>query len=250
MTMNEPLVSFFQGLISCHPLADPAEVQIVQDNCGKLTEEARGLVRLSYRSSLTSDASCPTRWDTCRDAPRTKISKKDIYSFCNLPCRRSSIDVSSGAPTAVDKIPQLPPRNPAQRSAQRWLIALEDLEYVSSSDEDDDDDYSTSDSDSETTYTAGDLDFDQCFSDSDSEYDDDDDGDTIMEDQDCPDRTPCLPQTDCRWGGKSINAHEWTFPPNAILPNLQEIFREAALNRDVDINQRIKALAMGGLPQA
>lgn len=245
--MNQPLVDFFQGLISCHPLADPAEVQIVQDNCGKLTEEARGLVRLSYRSSLTSDISCSTRWDTCRDAPKTKISKKDVYSFCNLPSRRSSMDASSSAaPIAVDKIPQLPPRNPTQRSAQRWLIALEDLEYVSSSDEEDDDDeYSTSDSDSETTYTAGDLDFDQCFSDSDS----DDDDDTIMDDHDYPERTPNPLQTDRQWGGKAINAHEWTFPPNAILPNLQEMFREAALNRDVDINQRIKALAMGEFPQ-
>ena len=155
------------------------------------------------------------------------------------------------SPTSVDKIPRLPPRCPSQRSAQRWLIALEDLEYLSSSDDeedddDNDDDYSTSDSDSETTYSASDIDFDQYCSDSDS----DDDESYILSNSGDRAHHSKRGGRDCGWGGKSVNAHEWTFPPNAILPNLQEVFREAALNQDVDINQRIKALAVGGFSHA
>ena len=239
MTMNQALVNFFQGLILCNTLADPSEVKIVQDNCGKLTEEARGLVRLSYPSSLIS-ATSPSRWDTCEVNPTAedlpvKVAK-DISSSCSLPSRRSSL-VEGVASCSVDTIPHMPPRTPTQRSTRCWAIALDGLDFDGFST---DDDYSSSDSDSETTYTASGLDFDSDFSDSDSDDDDDD-----CSRNDSSSRSG----SDCRWEGEGINAHEWTFPPNAILPNLQEMFREAALNRDVDINQRIKALAMGGLAQ-
>ena len=45
---------------------------------------------------------------------------------------------------------------------------------------------------------------------------------------------------DAYWRGEELKPHEWALPKNAILPNLQDIFREAARNPNVDINARIQ----------
>lgn len=263
MTMNYPLANFCQNLLlSCNTPTDPSNVKIIQDNCGKLTEEARGLVRLSYRSSITSDTAC-SRWDTCEkvlstlekkfEAPPNNMegTTKDTMISCHLPSRRTSLVESVARVLAVDTIPHMPPRNATELSTRRWAMALDDLSGSVSSDYDSDD---YSDSDSETTYTATGLDFD---SDLDGESDESDDEEE-EDDDDCHHRSKVSKSTSststssnrsCRWGGAEINAHEWSFPPNTILPNLQDMFREAALNRDVDINQRIRELAMSGLTQ-
>ena len=126
----------------------------------------------------------------------------------------------------------MPHRDPTRRSTHRWAIALDGLDSLST-----DDDYSSSEiSDSETTYLTSDVDSDSDTDDSDSDdYSDDDTEHGASQ-------SPQLVRN--RWQGTAINAHEWTFPRNAILPNLQDVFREAATNRDIDINQRIKALTM------
>ena len=48
------------------------------------------------------------------------------------------------------------------------------------------------------------------------------------------------------WKTRNVTTHEWTLPANKILPvNLQSLFREAAQNPEVDIQQRLQEALAG-----
>ena len=141
--------------------------------------------------------------------------------------------------------------NPAAQSTLRWAMALdlddEDLTDSDWSDSDDDDSDSDSDSDD---------------SDSDSDDDDDDDDDEKVLDQATLDVAEAAkeqtrkslanePQV-FRWKTSNVVTHEWVLPANQILPvNLQTLFRQAAENPEIDIQQQLQlALQQASNPSA
>ena len=114
----------------------------------------------------------------------------------------------------------------------RWAMALEvDIDEDLTDSETDD---SESD-DSESDYD----------SDSDSEYDSDEEESESEgeEERDHGDSS----EGSARWTEQNVNVHEWTMPANTLLPvNMQQLFREAAKDKNVDINQRIQEALMAG----
>ena len=286
--INQPLVGFFLSLKSNQALlltnvdVDAIECEIVQDNCGRLSEnESRTMQSLQQRLSHKKKKPTKDRWrstfDDCEsqscnivEAPSAKAPQSTDASLPCLPARRPSIeDQYSSLKT---------PCGAAKNSIINWAVALDLLE-----DDDSDSDYSEDEDnyggeygvdDSETTYTyAEDDHLDASFSDDSScckgEREDssggddsesscsDDEDDSIVDAQKLAEilavsrgrksksvtrpahTSPPRPR---KWSGATINAHDWTFAQNAILPNMQEIFRQAALDGDVNINDRVASL--------
>ncbi|CAB9524573.1 expressed unknown protein [Seminavis robusta] len=241
-TMNaSPLSTFMQGLISCSSLVgEEITVEIHQDSCGTLSDQAREMVRQSYRSSVAQEG-C-SRWDSTFERLEATKCKNEANEKSNdlekvfpiLPYRRLSLGAGEDAwePRSnkknqpVDRTPNLPPRDAAFRSSLRWALALEEDSKLQSPKrcpviETDDD----TDSETECSYAESELDFDAYETDPDSDSEDE-----------CDDEMDSS-EYDARWATQKVNPHEWTFPANSILPNFQALIREAAQNEDVDLNK-------------
>lgn len=153
------------------------------------------------------------------------------------------------------------PQSETDRSCLRWLMALEskdedldvssmsggssvatadcfDCELLSDDDSDEDDSDSDCDSDSDD-----DSDEDSDSDDSSSSYDSDDDDDyaSLCEELEAGRKPRIVTSSATKSVAANTNPHEWTLPANTILPNLQDIFREAAKNPNVDIQKTIHA---------
>lgn len=264
---SAPLSGFLQGLIvsggvgsSSLACTDPStSVIIVQDNCGSLSSRARQLLRLCYRGSSGGRAD-GSRWDSRPESRKTKKtnSNKGKSSTSNAnkvqplrpPLRTASLEAGAdkwtynAKPSKGDTIPHLPPRDPVARSKLRWALALD-----GKANKYDDDDDSSTDSESESASESelGISIFDDYETDSDSDDSDSDDSDSDYSSSD--DEDDAAGDTS-RWASDKIkvNAHDWELPPNAILPNMQELFRKAAQNRDFDINATMQALTLAARP--
>jgi len=279
--MNHPLNLFCQELRADN--SSLVSVEIVQDNCGQLPECARNMVRQSYRASVESSSrwdSCESqspkpitthnnsmrnnKSDSHTSSSTRRVTKEGaavpVLSFKNYNLRAAAettenllAAVTPIPPTKrriLDTIPSLPPRDPSQFASLNWALALDaavkDALDSSEADGDSDEDDDSSDTDSETTITASDLDLNYWFSDTDEDSEsEDEDEEEEDEDRDCKKKASSEREdTTCVIG--NVRPHEWTFPPNMILPNIQSIIHEAAKNKHVDINQRVRLASSRG----
>jgi len=173
------------------------------------------------------------------------------FAAANVPCIKFSVEHSSST-VRVDKAPILPPRT-SDQSILDWALALDGTDDELSLD-DNDSDYSSDDwtsssgDDTETTYSALSI-GKECFSDSDDDYEEEMTSDSYADYSISARRNSNRSQKTPQWKGAAINAYDWTFAPNVILPNMQDLFREAALNQNIDINESIQKV-MRTNPQA
>jgi hypothetical protein len=259
--MNAPLACFLEGLIASSNslISGPEQVKIVSDNCGQLPERARNLVRLSYTAPRVCE-----RWEestisrTC-DAPaacRTSTSsrKKTIKKSQEpnsgttlgnnqgcpvLPHRRTSLGAgedrwSSSSPCGSKD--QCPPRDPTERSKLRWAMALDDL-LLSHRDDSTD---SESEDDDDSTYYGDDCSSCNSSDSEDDESDSDSENDGGSSDSSDEDGGKLA----AHWAGNlATTPHQWTLPPNCILPSIQAMIRKAGTDQNFDMNQYLLSLA-------
>lgn len=191
--------------------------------------------------SLNS-ASCASRWSSCdtttaslssgKRSPQNSSHEPVVppprrpslgeESYDRLLSLRNKKKVEPTTSTTNNLPPSRPtrsapptPATPAERSTLRWAVAMSVNEELTDSESEwSDDDYSDSEGD-ESFATKG----------------------SIHEDSDNTTKTG--------WESRIATAHEWTLPANQVLPvNLQALFRRAAENPTLDIQQEIaKAMA-------
>jgi hypothetical protein len=116
------------------------------------------------------------------------------------------------------------------------LLSHNDDSTESESEDDDDSTY-YGDGSSSCNYSDSDDDSDS-DSDDDSDSDSDDEGDSSDSfDEDGG-------KLAAHWtGNEAATPHQWTLPPNCILPNIQAMIRKAGTDKNFDMNQYLLSLA-------
>jgi hypothetical protein len=200
------------------------------------------LVHLSYQSNANRSV---CRWQGCASPAIEKSNNKrkkaeKAKSSPAIPCRRSSIEDAS-LRWRSENIPHLQQKSPEALSCAKWAMAL-DVRF-----QDDD----NSDEEEEELSTCSSFSFNDYESDSDDEDDDDDydddstqsstdsDSDGSDSDDDSSESESSYDEEDFALQPKELHTHDWVLPQNAILPNMQEILREAAKNPNMDIMARL-----------
>jgi hypothetical protein len=155
-----------------------------------------------------------------------------------LPLRRNSLGAGEdrwcSSPHSCKS--QHPPRDPTERSKLRWAMALDDLILA----RDDDSNSSETDSDDDDSTCYDDDDDSSCddLDDDDSDSDSEDEG---YSSDSCEEDGGILAS---HWFANEATApHQWTLPPNCILPNIQDMIRKASQDRDFDMNQYLLSAA-------
>lgn len=238
--MDTMISAYVQGLVTGHNLESSVRIELVDDRCHGLSKEARKLLRLSYQCNSPTNA---CRWGSCV-APSTskrKQADKKVEKTKNSPARpnrRASLENPS-LKWRSDNLPHLKLRSAEARSCVKWAMALDAELQDDDDDELDDSAYSSGSNfdfdDYETESESDDSDSDSDSGSSDSSYDSDDDYSVSESSEEDDDE-----YANKLFQNQRMNPHEWTLPKNSILPNMQEIFREAAMNPNMDIMARIQ----------
>lgn len=234
--------------------------------------------RLCHKKKRPTKDRWSTKLDDCEsqscnitETPSAKPPQSTDASPPNLPARRPSIE---------DQFSSLKtPCGAAKNSIISWAVALdllEDDDSDSEYSEGEDDcggDYGMYYSETTYSYAEDDhmdessFDDSSCCSgesegssdkdDSESSCSGDDDDSSSVDEQELSEilavsmgrkskhvtrPAGTSPSRRPKWNGATINAHDWTFAPNTISPNMQRMFRQAALNGDVNINDRMASL--------